>query len=318
MTSKGTNIMKSKLLVVGNCYMETVLWVDAIPSADTLVSENNSFTNRPGGRGGCAAIAASRMGLDVSICASLGKDANGTKLVGYYNENGIDTAYVSTDRRPTGISLHIHENSFDTDRKILCSGANVALHTDQVSRAMESTFDAVFLSTDINPELLCDATHTARINGLPVYLDAVGVKSSLPLAKLENLELFITDIAGVRSITGITINNADRCLTAAMALSGRVFAKYYVIKLGTLGTFIYDGKFQQHVIPCSLDTKSIGAPIDTEAAVIAASYLATGNLKNSCALAAVMAKMSREDPKIKIPSLSQAVDYCRFNNIRFK
>lgn len=310
--------MKSKLLVVGNCYMETVLWVDAIPSAELTVSENNSFTSRPGGRGGCAAIAAARIGLDVSICASLGKDVNGTRLIGYYNENGVDTSFVSTDRRPTGISTHIHEISFDTDRKILCSGANVALHVDHVSRAMESAFDAVFLSTDLSAELLCDATHTARINGLPVFLDAVGVKSSLPLAKLENLELFITDVAGVRSITGITINNADRCLTAAMALSGRVFAKYYVIKLGSLGTFIYDGKYQQHAIPCSLDAKSQGAPIDTEAAVISAAYLATGNIKSSCALAAVMAKMSKEDPKVKIPTIAQAFDYCKFNNIRFR
>ncbi len=309
--------MKSKLLVIGACYMETVLWVDAIPTADVVVSENNSFTNRPGGRGGCAAVAAGRMGIDVSLCSAVGKDANGSKLIEYFNENGIDTSYLSTDRRSTGISVHIHENSFETDRKILCQGANSSLNADQISRAMEGTFDAVFMPTDLPFELLADAAHNARINGLPVYLDAGGVKSSSSLGKLENIELFITDIQGVRSLTGINITNADKCLTAAIALAGRVFSKYYIIRLGSLGTFIYDGKYQYHVIPCSLDGKNIGAPIDTEAAVISASYLSTGDIKNSCALAAVMAKMSREDAKVKIPTLAQAVDYCKFNNIRF-
>ncbi len=309
--------MKSKLLVVGGCYMETVLWVDAIPTADMVVSENNSYTNRPGGRGGCAAVAAARMGLDVSVCGVVGKDANGTKLIGYYNENGVDTSYLTTDRRPTGLSVHIHENSFSTDRKILCTGANAAIHADQISRAMEATFDAVFLSTDLPHELLCDATHNARINGLPVYLDAAGVRPTAALGKLENVELFITDVPGTRSMTGITVNNPERCLPAAIALSGKVRAKYYVIRLVTGGTFIYDGKYQYHIIPCTLDGKCVGAPIDTEAAAISAAYLSTGDIRNSCALASVMAKMAREDPKIRIPSIAQAVDYCKFNNIHF-
>ncbi len=308
--------MKNKLLVVGNCYMETVVYVDAIPTADVTVSDNNSCTRRPGGRGGCFAVAASRLGTEVSLCSSLGKDSDGKRLLDYYNENGIDTSFVRTDRRNTGVSIHLHETAFNTDRKILCNGANTSLTIDNIVHALESEPNAVLYSVELPMDLLEDATHSARIHGLPVFLDASGVKPMSSYLRLEGLELFITDIAGVHTITGMKVNTAEKCLPAAIALANRVKSKYYLLKLGPLGTFIYDGKFQHHVIPCQLEGESAGAPIDTEAAVISAAYLTSHDIKNSCALAAVMAKMSREDPKVKMPTMAQAIDYCKTNHIK--
>lgn len=309
--------MKKKLLVVGYCYMEMVVWTDAIPTADVVVSDHNSYTLRSGGRAGCAAVAACRMGLDVSLCSAVGKDANGSRLLEYYNSNGIDTGNVLSDRRGTGISVHLHENSFDTDRKILCTGANAALSVEQISHAMESEPDGVFVTTDLPGEMITEIAHLARIHGIPVYMDAAGMRPFATMSKLENVTLFITDTAGVKNLTGTQITTADKCLPAAIALAGKIHSRYYIFRLGTMGTFIYDGKYQYHVIPCSLDGHSVGAPIDTEAAAIASAYHTTGDIRNSCALAAVMAKMAREDPKIRIPTMAQAVDYCRINGIRF-
>lgn len=309
--------MNTRLLVVGYCYMEMVVWTDAIPAADMGISDHNSYTLRPGGRAGCGAIAAGRMGVDVSLCSVVGKDANGSRLLDYFTSNGVDTAYLKTDRRGTGMSVHLHENSFQTDRKILCPGANSVLDSDQVSHAMETEPDGVFLTAELSPDLLVEVCHLARIHGIPVYLDAAGMKPFSSMSNLENLSLFITDVAGVRSMTGVQVVSADKCLPAAVALAGKVKARYYVFRLGSMGTFIYDGKFQYHVIPCSLDGRTLGAPIDTEAAAIAASYMVTGDIRNSCALAAVMGKMVREDPKIKIPTMAQAADYCRLHGIRF-
>lgn len=297
--------------------METVVWMDAIPATDNSVSENNSYTRRPGGRGGCAAVAASRMGLNVSLCGVVGKDSDGSKLISYYNENGIDTSCVLTDRRGTGISVHLHESAFGTDRKILCNSANLMLDANQIGSAMGNEPDGVFLTTELPIEQLVESCHLARLHGLPVYLDAGNCKSSPYYGNLENIDLLITDVAGVRSLVGMTITTADRCLPAAIALASKISAKYYIIRLGCLGNFLYDGKYQQHIIPCSLEGKEVGAPVDTEAAVIASTYLLTGDIRNACALGAVMSKMSREDRKNKIPTMAQAVDYCRMNNIRF-
>ena len=69
---------------------------------------------------------------------------------------------------------------------------------------------------------------------------------------------------------------SDNCLRAAFELSKMVTAKYYVIKLGSRGAFIYDGKYSR-VVPAytvrSVDTTAAG---DVFTSALTLEYLRNG------------------------------------------
>ena len=75
------------------------------------------------------------------------------------------------------------------------------------------------------------------------------------------LEIFSPNESETEIYTGIKPTGAESCMRAALALSRIVKAKYYVLKLGERGAFIFDGRIC-HMVPSyrvkALDTTAAG------------------------------------------------------------
>lgn len=310
--------MEPKMAVAGYVCTEMLMHMSTLPDIGGQVTEDK-YEIRPGGRAGNAAIAAARLGVTPILCATLGDDAEGSRLFNFYSGNGVEQHYLKfTKEKPTGKEMLLHESYFETLRRIVYPGANDQLSYAQIMGALASYPDGLFITTEPSFDLVVQAARAAASQGIPVFLDAMPVSSRMPFEELPPLELFIVDKAGAEVVARNGKITVETCLRACMSIAERVKANFYVIRLTGQGFFVYDGKYHNIIAPEGVlsSPQKNACPVDTEGAALAAAYLLTGDIRRACSISAIASRLAREKSGISIASKSQVIDYCRKNEIR--
>lgn len=309
--------MGPKLALAGYACTETLLHVSALPDIGGRVTEEK-YESRPGGRAGNAAIAAARLGAVASLCAMLGDDAEGSRLFSFYADNRVEVQYLKFNReKNTGREILLHETYCDASRRLIYPGAADELTLDQISSALNAFPDGFYLTTELSFELVNQAARMAVAKGIPVFLDALPVNSRMPLEQLPPLELFIIDRPCAETVAMCGKVTVENCLRAAVAISKRVQAKYYIIRLTGQGFFVYDGKYHNIIAPEGvLSTPSkTPCPVDTESGALAAAYILTGDIRRACTISAIASRLARENYGINIATRQQILEYCRVHDL---
>lgn len=232
-----------------------------IPVAGETLIDDGGVAYIPGGKGGNAAVALSRLGADCVFSTKVGADLHGQKLYQFYKDAGIDTAYIKVDRdNPTGLAVVMKESD-GNNRIIVYPGANNHLTVDNINEAFACAPDALYIGFEIPFSIALAAARIAESRGIPIFVDAAPASREHVLENLPMVEVFSPNETETEIYTGILPQGADSALRAALALYKRVKAKYIVIKQGDRGAFVYDGK-HFFVVPAM----RIGKAIDTTAA----------------------------------------------------
>ena len=253
--------MKKRILVVSSANLDFVQRMRRVPRAGETVTESATYSYVPGGKGANSAVTFARLGDDCVFCTRLGADANGNRLLSVYEKEGIDTRFILRDKKvPTGLaSILVEEDG--ANRIIVYPGANNAITVPDVEDALTCYPDAVYLQFEIPDKATLAAARFAHEKNIPVFVDAGPARVDFPLSELGRMEIFSPNETEAKVYTGIDPNGADNCLRAAIKLSTMVDAKYIVIKIGSRGAFIYDGKYY-HIVPAisvtAVDTTAAG------------------------------------------------------------
>lgn len=161
----------NKVLVVGSINMDLVVEAGKFPApGETLLGQR--FSTFPGGKGANQAVAARRLGAEVSMIGCVGSDAFGRELLGLLGKEGIDTRHVRiAEGVSTGvaaITVSQAENSI-----VVVPGANHALSPTDIAAA-ESAFadaDVVLAQLEIPLETVEAAARMAERHGKPFVLN---------------------------------------------------------------------------------------------------------------------------------------------------
>jgi ribokinase len=162
-----------------------------IPKAGETVL-GDSFIQSKGGKGANQAVAAARLGAEVTFIARLGKDSFGQDAIDTYEKEGINTSFIVRDgEAPTGVALIM----IDTEGEdIICvaPGANGNLSKEDILLAEDviKTADCVLLQLEIPLETVEFAIHLASKHHVRVVLNPAPM-ASLPLSILERVD-FLT------------------------------------------------------------------------------------------------------------------------------
>lgn len=302
--------MKSRILVISAAEMELLMLCDRIPSAGETI-RGKGYEYIPGGKGTNAAVTLSRLGGDCVFCSCLGDDENGAKLRRYYNECGVDTRFLATDRNAkTGFTAAICEKN-DNLRALTFRGASDLLTREHIEEAFTCYPDAVYVQTVLESRLLAKATRFAVQQKIPVFIDASGIGKEYPFEELESIEIFQTSAQDAYRITGIMPTDMENCMKSAMALESRVKAKFYVIRIPGRGAFIYDGRYYQMQPTYDVDRADTAEAADAFNASLALNYLTTHDIKNACSFASAVGEVTTDmheslDP---IPELCKVREY---------
>ena len=311
--------MSKKILLVGSANMDLSMNMLRIPEAGETLQDDGGVAYLPGGKGGNAATAFARLGGECVFCTKLGADLHGQKLFSYYKENGIDTTYVKVDHEyPTGLAVVMKEATGE-NRIILYPGANTMLTAENVQEAMNCAPDALYLGFEIPFAVAVSAAKLASARGIPIFVDAAPADASYPLESLPPMEIFSPNETETKTYTDIIPFGTEGCLRAALNLCRKVKCKHLVIKLGSRGAFIYDGKHYD-LIPAFraekvVDTTAAG---DAFTAAMTLRYLENGgNIKDAVryASAAGALTVAKKGAASSIPTREEILSFLEKNPI---
>lgn len=143
-------MQSKKIVVVGSCNTDMVIKADRLPVPGETILGGTFFMN-PGGKGANQAVAASRMGGNVTLISKTGNDVFGKQSVMLYTAENIKTDFIYSDpKHPSGVAL-ITVNSQGENCIVVASGANAYLNPSDIDKAsgeIESS-DLVLMQLEI-------------------------------------------------------------------------------------------------------------------------------------------------------------------------
>lgn len=178
----------AKILVVGSINMDLVVRVPhpPVPGETVLGGDFNTF---PGGKGANQAVAAARMGGDVTMVGRVGNDDFGNTLIQGLLENQVKTTRVTKDASaPSGIAM-IAVADDGENLIVVASGANMNVSVEDLTKARElmREADLLLLQLETPVKVVSAAVEMAKAYDLPVVLNpapAQPLEKSL-LAKID-------------------------------------------------------------------------------------------------------------------------------------
>ncbi len=313
-------MMKSRVLIVSSANMDLMMKVKEVPPAGQTVLERD-YDYIPGGKGANSALAFAKLGADSVFCTRLGKDANGQTLKKFYDDSNIDTRFIKMDDdSKTGLAIVMVEST-GANRIVVYPGANYAITADDVEEAFTCYPDAVFMQCEIPFDIIVKVTEFAKAQNIPVIIDAGPANKDFELEKLARVDIFSPNETETEVFTGIKPDSMENCLKACRELEKRVNAKYFVLKLGGRGVFIYDGDFYQLVptYDCVevVDTTAAG---DAFSAAMTLEYIRTGDIKRACTYGNIVGTLtvSKKGASTSIPTEEETAKFVVENQIDYK
>lgn len=231
---------KNKIIIIGSCNTDMVVTVKQLPKpGETILGD--SFKMYSGGKGANQAVAATRMGGNVTFIAKVGNDLFGKQAIEHYKNEGMDVSHIIVDNEhPTGVAL-INVNEEGENSIAVASGANAALKPHHLENAKEviegSSILLMQLETPI--ETVEYASKLAYDKGVKVVLNPA---PATPLSDelLKNLYAIIPNKTEAEMLSGIEISDWDSAKQAASIISSRG-VEIVVITLGEKGALIKNG-----------------------------------------------------------------------------
>ncbi|MDE5413350.1 ribokinase [Alkalihalobacterium chitinilyticum] len=192
---------RPKITVVGSINMDLITETSRFPSpGETILGEN--YTTLPGGKGANQAVAAARLGADVSFIGCIGADLNGEELKKKLLEEGIDVRGIDTSKvKPTGIAQITVTP--DDNHIIVVPGANYELTSQWVekNKGLIINCDIVVLQLEIPLPIVGEVITLAEQHGVPVLLNPAPAKE-LPENFLEKITYFTPNETEFMFLTG--------------------------------------------------------------------------------------------------------------------
>lgn len=298
---------KPKILVVGSMNMDLIMYnVERIPRmGESIYCAGYEYVT--GGKGSNQAYAASMLGADTCLVGRIGADNNGRALMEQLKKAGVNTSFVVRDEQHlTGLSTM----NIDADGNyfsIFASGANDYIQPEDVETALDQVdFDMVIMQLEMPLETVYRTYEMAEKRNVPVFLDA-GPAMSIPLERLKGIFLLSPNEAETAALTGIAPDTKEHMEEAAIWLYEKAIPRYVLLKLGSRGALLYDGremKFIRGYCVNAVDTTAAG---DTFGAALAVRYCKGDDIETAVryAHAAAAICVTRKGGHPSIPSAEE-------------
>lgn len=162
---------RPRICVVGSINMDLVTTTKSMPEqGETVMGE--AFAIYPGGKGANQAVAAAKLGAEVTMIGAVGEDAFGSNLLSHFENEGIYTNGIKKcAQQSTGIATIIL--SEQDNRIIVAAGANTEVTPEWVESNKQELLkcDLVLLQFEIPMGTIQYVTRLAFENGIPVVIN---------------------------------------------------------------------------------------------------------------------------------------------------
>ncbi len=235
---------KKKIIVIGSTNTDMVVKSSRIPAPGETILGGNFFMNA-GGKGANQAVAAARLGGEVTFIAKTGNDLFGKQALELLINEGINCKYLFVDETaPSGVAL-ITLDAKGENSIVVASGANNNLTADEVlsAGAEFEAADVVLMQLETPIDTVVKTAEACFLLGKKVVLNPAPA-CALPPELFKYLYLITPNETEAEILTGVLVSDITSATKAAIDLQN-LGVQHVIITMGSQGAFLYsDGKGQ--------------------------------------------------------------------------
>ena len=236
-----------KVVVVGSFMMDLVIKAERRPQkGETLVGQE--FGMFIGGKGCNQAIAAARLGADVTMVGRLGTDLFGDTFMESLGQEGIHTEFIVRDAEVgTGVGTPVIDADGDNSI-IIVPRANMRLSVKDVERAASaiSAADVLLLQLEVPIAASEKAAMLARASGAKVILNPAPARA-LPDSFLAKVDFLTPNEVETAFLSGVKVDDTAGAERAASVLLDKGVSGV-ILTLGERGALLLTAS-QKKLVP---------------------------------------------------------------------
>jgi ribokinase len=226
-----------KVVVVGSSNTDMIIKMERIPRpGETIIG--GDFFMAAGGKGANQAVAAARLGGEVTFVAKVGTDMFGKQAIENFKQEGINADFVvEAPENPSGVALIFVDQKGENSIAV-ASGANNSLADQDVTAAqgkLEES-DVLLLQLETPLDTVRHAARLAAEQGVTVILNPAPARE-LDDELLSYITVLTPNETETELLTGVKVVNEESGRAAAQVLRSRG-VNNVVITLGSEGSLI--------------------------------------------------------------------------------
>ncbi len=249
----------SKIIVIGSSNTDMVVKTNKFPvPGETILG--GEFFMFSGGKGANQAVAAARMGCEVTFVCKTGNDIFGKRSIEEFKKEGIVTNYIDTDLEKASGTALILVDANGENEIVVASGANERLSESNIEAADHAiaNADVILLQLEIPVASVLYAAKKAFEFGKKVILNPAPAQK-LPKELFGYLYLITPNETEAEILTGIKVEDRNSAAKAAEKLI-EFGVQNAIITMGAEGAY-----FKNHAIEMLVKGLKVSA-VDTTAA----------------------------------------------------
>ncbi len=223
--------MAAKIVVVGSFNTDLTAYVQRMPRPGETVA-GDRFVTGPGGKGSNQAVAAARLGAEVTFVGRIGDDVFASVGLDLWRAEGINADHVVQDPDvATGVAPIVVDATGENSICVIL-GANLRISTDDIDVAAEviASADVLLTQLETNHDAVVRALEVARRAGVRTILNPAPA-SVLPQETLALADYLTPNEIELEVISGLEGGSVDEAIAAVRTDEEQVV----VVTLGSKG-----------------------------------------------------------------------------------
>jgi ribokinase len=233
--------MKNSIYIIGSSNTDMVIKSERLPAPGETVL-GGTFLMNAGGKGANQAVAAARLGGDVTLVARVGNDLFGTQSIEQFKKENINTRFISIDKNhPSGIAL-INVDAKGENCITVAPGANGQIFPQTLDSFFKELKSPAFVLVQLEiplatVEYIIEECSKRNVSVILNPAPATIISES----SLRKLFAITPNETESQLLSGIQIYDDESAKKAAIVLHQKGVQKV-IITLGKRGAFWLDGK----------------------------------------------------------------------------
>ena len=258
--------MAARIVVVGSFNADLVSYMQRMPRPGETV-HGDSFMTGAGGKGSNQAVAAARLGADVTFIGRLGNDVFANLAYEIWDAEGVNSDYVVQDEdTATGVAP-IFVDSAGENMIVVVLGANSRVQSSDIdgARGRIAAADVLLVQLEINTDMVTYALQVAKQVGVTTILNPAPA-APIPRETIQLADYLTPNETELESLSGGAVSDVA---AAARSLMTRA-EQTVVVTMGARGAQVV-ARDQTDTVPSftvdALDTTGAGDAFNAALAV---------------------------------------------------
>ena len=226
----------SLITVIGSSNTDMIMQLDKIPfPGETLIG--NQFSTAPGGKGANQAVAAARLGGNVSFIGCVGNDQLGDSATDILKNESIDINYVKrSDKNPSGVAFIFVDKQGQNSIGV-ASGANFDINVEDIVNSEDLLSKSSVILTQLEtPMDVIEKAASLSKNYNSIFILNPAPYQSLSDALIKNIDIITPNRTETRQMTGVDVVDSKSAEEASNILHNKGI-ETVIITIGKKGSF---------------------------------------------------------------------------------